>query len=111
LQYLDRNGEFLTTLVDGFIQETESLARDLQQATEARDGSTYRDCLYALKGSAANIGASQLHQLCRQALAADAGGGDIGCSDWLARIRQCIRLTHETLLDSGVMAREPQHPG
>jgi len=109
LRCLSGNRDFMAVLADGFVEETQSLSQDLQQAVENHDHGAYQDCLYALKSSAANIGARQLHQLCQQALAADAGDSDNGGRQWLSRIRQCICRTHRALLDTGVMGREARH--
>ena len=109
LRCLSVNRDFMAVLANGFVEETQSLSQDLQQAIENHDHGSYQDCLYALKSSAANIGARQLHQLCQQALAVDAGDSDNGGHQWLSRIRQCICRTHRALLDTGVMGREPRH--
>lgn len=65
LRNYSQNPTFLTQLVRGFIEDGKSRLSDLSEALGSRDYSLFMDTLHALKGSAVQLGASRLANLCR----------------------------------------------
>ena len=73
LEELADGDDFVTSLIDDFVADTLTLVAELSQALAAQEAMRFRDLLHALRGSAVNIGASNLYELL---LANRAVGGD-----------------------------------
>jgi len=67
LQELDRLGgaEFVTDLVEGFLEDAAKTLRELEAAAAARDVGLFRAKAHAVCSGAANIGARRINELCR----------------------------------------------
>lgn len=67
LSQLGNDHNFLTTLIDGFEMDGRKHIQALQLALEKDDYIVFRESFHALKGSAAEMGASPLTEICRKA--------------------------------------------
>ena len=67
LDRLCKDAEKLAYVIDTFESEGVALLGRIANAIGARDHSEYVECIHALKGNAANVGAVQLVAACRQA--------------------------------------------
>jgi two-component system, sensor histidine kinase RpfC len=63
LQQLGSGTDFLDSLIGDFIDDSEEIIAQLEVAARARNMRDFRELVHGLRGSAANIGASQLFQL------------------------------------------------
>jgi two-component system sensor histidine kinase RpfC len=63
LEDLGGDLEFVASLVDGFIKDTDSLFEQLGKSIASRAAGQFRDLAHALKGSAGSVGARRLHEL------------------------------------------------
>lgn len=67
LSMLGNDNNFLTSLIDGFEKDGQKHIQIIQTAVENDDYIAFRESLHALKGSAAEMGAKPLTELCRKA--------------------------------------------
>lgn len=67
LSQLGTDHNFLTTLIDGFEMDGQKHIQVVQMAVENDDFIAFRESLHALKGSAAEMGAKPLTEICRKA--------------------------------------------
>ena len=67
LEELGGDLQFLDSLIDGFIRDTETLFEQINKALATRATRQFRDLTHALKGSAGSIGASRLQELSSRA--------------------------------------------
>lgn len=67
LESLGEGLGFLSELIDGFNRDMEGLLDQLATSIANRKANRFRDVAHAIKGSAGNIGANRLHELCTRA--------------------------------------------
>lgn len=67
LSQLGSDNKFLTALIDGFAMDGHKHLQIIHSAFENKDFMSLRESLHALKGSAAEMGAKPLTELCKQA--------------------------------------------
>lgn len=60
--------DFLRTVVYGFLSETDKLVEAMRIALFKQDYATFKELAHILKGSAGNVGAEILFNICRQIL-------------------------------------------
>ncbi len=65
LAALGSNPEFLSTLIDGFVEDANTLLGDMGGSLRAMQLEEFRDSAHALAGAAGSIGATQLYTLAR----------------------------------------------
>jgi two-component system sensor histidine kinase RpfC len=65
LKELSNNNDFIVTLINGFVRDTEQLITDLEQTTSRKQYDSFREQMHALKGSAGSIGAMRLYYYCK----------------------------------------------
>jgi two-component system sensor histidine kinase RpfC len=65
LQQLSNEPDFLTNLLNGFLDDTERQLTLMEQAITSHDFSCFKEYAHALKGSAGSVGASLLHMKCK----------------------------------------------
>lgn len=58
------DNSFLESVIDAFLPQLESIPSELQAALAAADSRSVADLAHSLKGSAGNVGAEDVHQLC-----------------------------------------------
>jgi len=63
LRQLGSGTDFLDSLINDFLSDSEQIIAQLEVAARARNMRDFRELVHGLRGSAANIGASQLFQL------------------------------------------------
>ena len=64
----DGNSAFMESVVRGFIEEGEHLLHEMDAALRKREYAAFKDLAHTMKGSAGNIGAEALFQICRDIL-------------------------------------------
>jgi two-component system sensor histidine kinase RpfC len=107
LQELDRlgGGEFVTDLIEGFLEDAAKTLDELEDAAAARDLTLFRAKAHAVCSGASNIGARRINELCRPwsgiraVELAERGSAHLAqLSDELGRLRQHlarVRATHD----------------
>ncbi|MDH3715496.1 MAG: ATP-binding protein [Gammaproteobacteria bacterium] len=65
LRQISADENFISTLVDGFVNDGRRLISDLQDAVDTRDYPALRNALHALKGSSSELGCKQLVTVCQ----------------------------------------------
>jgi len=65
LRKISADENFISTLVDGFVNDGRRLLSDLQNAVDTRDYPALRNALHALKGSSSELGCKQLVTVCQ----------------------------------------------
>jgi two-component system sensor histidine kinase RpfC len=63
LTRLGKESDFVTSLIDDFLRDSEQLLKELEAAASGRRTREFRDVMHGLRGSAVNIGAMSLYQL------------------------------------------------
>jgi two-component system sensor histidine kinase RpfC len=63
LQRLGSGGDFIVSLIEDFIVDAEAMIAQLEAASRSGNMRDFRELVHGLRGSAVNIGASQLYQL------------------------------------------------
>jgi two-component system, sensor histidine kinase RpfC len=64
LELIGSGNRFMTELVNGFVQDGETLLRQMEAAVEAKQFDELKDLMHAMKGSAATLGAERLYRTC-----------------------------------------------
>lgn len=64
LEMIGSGSRFMTELVNGFVQDGETLLRQMETAMEAKQFDDLKDLMHAMKGSAATLGAERLYRTC-----------------------------------------------
>ena len=67
LEELGGDLQFVDSLVDGFVRDTEGLFEQINKTLATRATHQFRDLAHALKGSAGSVGASRLQELSSRA--------------------------------------------
>ncbi len=66
LTALSSDRSFFANLVEGFIADTEDALEQMESAIRGKNPQLFRDAAHAIKGSASNLGADHLVELCNQ---------------------------------------------
>jgi two-component system sensor histidine kinase RpfC len=66
LTALSSDRSFFANLVEGFIADTEDALEQMESAIRVKNPQLFRDAAHAIKGSASNLGADHLVELCNQ---------------------------------------------
>lgn len=108
LLVLDRDPSFIRRLVNGFIADGEKHVGRITSSV-SDDYLQFRESLHALKGSAAELGANKLSEICRQAEGYKPY--DIGSEELLALSESIEHIyTHTaSALDNAALAAENTH--
>lgn len=91
-------GEDFASLVSTFVTDSEKRLSALREAASAADAGKLREAAHSFKGSALNMGARQLSELCRAA-EARARSGDVTGIECLVE-----EIASEARLVSGLLA-------
>lgn len=76
LQSLSDNNDFITSLLQTFLNDTEVLLRQMESSIVDKNYASYLDHVHALKGSAGSIGLEVLHNHCTDTLHSKANSID-----------------------------------
>jgi HPt (histidine-containing phosphotransfer) domain-containing protein len=87
--------DFVTELIDIFVNETVSQLKVLHEAVAGNDATEIQRLVHFLKGSSANIGALEMTALYEQLERTDSSNGDTGVL--LKRLDQEFELVREAL--------------
>jgi len=92
----DDGGEFFARVVGIFMQQLNTTPAEIRRAHQRGDDETAARLAHTLKGSAGNLGAAPLIDLCLRIEEA-ARNGDAGIEDLLARLDELAGLTRREL--------------
>jgi two-component system, sensor histidine kinase RpfC len=67
LAALSADPAFLRNLIEGFVADTQRALDEMEAAIQRKSAQLFRDSAHAIKGSASNIGAERLVELCNEA--------------------------------------------
>ncbi|MDH4284127.1 MAG: ATP-binding protein [Gallionellaceae bacterium] len=93
LLLLGEGGEFVESVIQGFISESELLLDSMKTALLRFEYSTFKDLVHTLKGGAGNVGAEALFHLCREILQLNHTDLQAAAQDSLSRMEECFRGT------------------
>ena len=89
------DSEFIVSVIDAFLPQLEAIPGDLEEALAAGDAPSVAKLSHSLKGSAANVGAQDVSDLCRTIEMA-ARDGDLDTVRPLVEdLRAVARETHQ----------------
>jgi HPt (histidine-containing phosphotransfer) domain-containing protein len=100
----ESGNELVSSVIDTYIENTDTLIRDLRQAGETNDSDAVVAAAHALKSSSANVGANRLAKLC-SAIETGARAGDLeqlsrelgqAANEHVAVVNE-LRLTQKTI--------------
>ena len=92
----DDEGEFFTRVIDIFAQQLQTMPAEIRRARERADGETVARMAHTLKGSAGNLGASPLVELCLR-IEESARNADSDLEGLIDRLDGLADLTHREL--------------
>jgi two-component system sensor histidine kinase RpfC len=87
LKSLGSGAEFVMSLIYDFIADGEAIIHELEVAARTRNTREFRDLMHGLRGSAANIGASQLYHLLLSLRRVAPQEVERNAADYIARIK------------------------
>ena len=88
---LSSENDFISSLVNGFLVDTEKQLTLMEQDLSEKKYDEYRESVHALKGSSGSIGAMQLHSCCK-----DEHKSYKSDSDYIASLRKISAIFSET---------------
>ena len=97
LSSFSNENDFINTLIYSFITDAKSLLSAMEKALSENNFESYLEYAHALKGSAGSIGALEIYNLCREALANETTGPNY--LPILQRIFKIFNKTEELLLN------------
>ncbi|HLI13432.1 MAG TPA: ATP-binding protein [Alphaproteobacteria bacterium] len=86
LERLGSGGDFVDSLIEDFIADGEAIVAQLGDAARARNLRDFRELVHGLRGSAVNIGGTQLYQLLASLRSVGSLEFERGARDYVARI-------------------------
>jgi two-component system sensor histidine kinase RpfC len=97
---------FLNLVIHGFISETEKLIEDMRIAVANRDYAELKELAHTIKGSAGNVGAEALHQLCGTIMQSSSAELQSTATELFRQVQSCFKSTRVMLLQHlGASAR------
>jgi two-component system sensor histidine kinase RpfC len=99
LEQISSGSNFMPELVQGFIQDGESLLRQMEAAIAADQYEALKDLVHAMKGSAVTLGAEQLCRTCAGISAQTPAEVQTSGSRILKGVREQFQQTCASLLD------------
>jgi two-component system sensor histidine kinase RpfC len=67
LETMGRRSTFIPELIHGFLSDTEQLLSDMEMTIREKRYGDFKDLVHAMKGSAGNVGAQALYDICARA--------------------------------------------
>jgi two-component system sensor histidine kinase RpfC len=107
LTALSTDRAFLRNLVEGFIVDTEHALHEMETAIRLKNAQLFRDAAHAIKGSASNLGADHLVELCNQARVTSGHGMSRRHPVLLAEIKVEFSRVSETLRGHAKASAKP----
>ncbi len=92
----DDGGKFFVRLIDIFAQQLRTMPAEIRRAHERADEETVARMAHTLKGSAGNLGAAPLVELCLR-IEESAGNADPDLEGLIGRLDGLADLTHREL--------------
>ncbi len=98
LESLGGGSDFVGTVIQGFISESEPLLETMRTALLNHEYSTFKELAHTLKGSAGNVGADALFQICREILQLDDAGLQDSASSLLNKAADSFKSSRLALV-------------
>jgi two-component system sensor histidine kinase RpfC len=89
---------FLHLVIYGFISETEKLLEDMRIAVANREYAKLKDLAHIIKGSAGNVGAEALHELCGSIMQSNHAELQSAAGEMFGQVQTCFKSTRVLLL-------------
>lgn len=89
---------FLQLVIHGFISETERLLEEMRIAVANREYTKLKELAHIVKGSAGNVGAEALHQLCGTIMQSSQTNLESTAGDLLRQLQACFKSTRILLI-------------
>ena len=84
LELLGEGGDFVDTVIQGFISEGEQLLEAMGTMLLKHEYGSFKELAHTLKGSAGNVGADALFHICREILQLDRAGLQVSAEGLLS---------------------------
>lgn len=98
LALLGKQGDFIQTVIHGFVSESEKIIDAMHVAIANQDFASFRELAHMMKGSSGNVGAEALHQTCCKILNLDDAGLRNQAQDELRRAQNNFRASKILLI-------------
>jgi len=98
LELLGGGGDFVDTVIQGFISECEPLLETMRTVLLKHEYSTFKELAHTLKGSAGNVGADQLFKICREILQLDHADFQVSANDLLNKAVDSFKASRHALI-------------
>jgi two-component system sensor histidine kinase RpfC len=90
--------DFLTTVVYGFLSETDKLLEAMRMALSRQEFAAFKELAHILKGSSGNVGAEVLFAICDQILGQSNAELEVSATGLLEEALECYPATRASLL-------------
>ncbi|NIR31901.1 MAG: response regulator [Gammaproteobacteria bacterium] len=107
LEELDEDGAFLAGLLHGFMRDGEAAIDSAARALDERRVEEFRERIHALKGTAGNVGADELQDLCARLQRGDLADLRAHGHDYIDELRGSFSRTKEAL--TGYLGDRPAY--
>ena len=106
LLLLGDGGDFVETVIQGFISESEQLIGSMRAALLRYEYLAFKEMVHTLKGGAGNVGADALFRICRDVLQSSHADLQSSAPDSLGRIEENFESTRQVLAQ--YLSRSPE---
>ena len=89
--------DFLDSVIQGFLSEGEQLLEAMKTALLKREYATFKELAHTMKGSAGNVGAEALFQICREMLRLNYPVLQISTDSLLNQARDSFNATRQAM--------------
>jgi two-component system sensor histidine kinase RpfC len=96
LQQLSNEPSFLKELINGFLSDTENQLTLMERSIISHDFDNFKEYAHALKGSSGSVGASRLHQTCKNLH--NLGQDTIEYISAIKSVNRCYKNTKKEML-------------
>lgn len=93
LAELGGEGDFINTVIQGFISESEQALEIMERMLLEHDYTTFKELAHTLKGSSGNVGADAMFQICREISRLDHADMQVYANGLLANAQDCFKAT------------------
>jgi len=98
LKLLGGGGDFVDTVIQGFISEGEQLLEAMGAVLLKHEYGAFKDLAHTLKGSAGNVGADALFQICREILQLDHADLQASASSLLDKAQGSFSASRQAMI-------------
>lgn len=99
LELLGGGADFVNTVIQGFISECEPLLESMKTVLLKHNYSAFKELAHTIKGSAGNVGADALFQICREILQLDRADFQLAADDLLNKALDSFKSSRLALIN------------